>query len=284
MIIGLDDKIEFFKKLIEKESLFHAYMFFGEPQVGKFLFAISLANYLEKKSFSQPLDKEVLEETLMISPDDKSVISIDTIRPVEHFLFQKPIFSKKRTIIIRDAENLTFDAQNAILKIVEEPPKESLIIFIVSDKDLVNPALSSRFQKIYFPRARHAQIEDFLVSKLGKKITQKRAEEIVKISFGRAGRALELATDKEFEKIKKISENVKIEDVEKIIDGNLNKFFEFLIINLRENLNNEKNIYNLKEVLRKLTIIKTTNVNKKLQLKSMIADLKSIHPVRRWSK
>ena len=91
------------------------------------------------------------EETLIIEPDEKGTIGIDIIRSLKYFLWQKPANSKLRTVIIKESENLTNQAQNAALKIVEEPPESSLIIFITKNVENLLPTLTSRLQKIHFP-------------------------------------------------------------------------------------------------------------------------------------
>jgi DNA polymerase III gamma/tau subunit len=125
MPYGYDEIVESFKKLADSRLLFNAYLFFGEPQVGKFLFAKSLANYVENKKFEEPSNP--LLETLIIDfrdlkygkEESKESIGIDEIRELERFLYQTPINSYYRIAIIRDAEWLTDIAQNALLKILE---------------------------------------------------------------------------------------------------------------------------------------------------------------------
>ncbi|KKS25548.1 MAG: polymerase III, delta prime subunit protein, partial [Candidatus Wolfebacteria bacterium GW2011_GWA2_42_10] len=138
-----------FKRLIASDRLFHAYLFFGDVQAGSD-FVLSLANFFEKGIFELPAENAILQESLIISPDEKETIGIDKIRSLLHFLSQKPVLSEKRTVIVRNAENLTNEAQNAILKIAEEPPPQSLMIFIAKSEDFFLPALISRLQKIYF--------------------------------------------------------------------------------------------------------------------------------------
>lgn len=140
-----------FQKLIEKSRLSHAYLFFGGDagsEREKLLFAESLANFLESGIFEKP--KKLLTETLLIEKDEEGKIGIDAVRNIRHFLYQKPIASKYRTLIIGGADLLTREAKNAILKIVEEPPESALIIFIVNQEDNLSPALVSRLQRIYF--------------------------------------------------------------------------------------------------------------------------------------
>jgi len=269
MLIGHDNLIKLFKKLANDEKLSHAYLFFGEPQVGKFLFALSLANFLERKKF---LVEKNMMEILIIAPDENGTIGIDAVKSAINFLAKKPIFSKKRTVIIRDAENMTLHAQNAILKLIEEPPQEALIILIAANDDLLLPPLISRLQKIYFQRVGKKEIEKMLIE---KKISGQKAKIFAEESFNRPGRAIDLITKKsgEFPKLakkfltgffdKKLLETI-VENDEK-----MNEFFESLIIELKKDI--MKNLPILKETLKRLVLLKMFNVNKKLQLKAIIS-------------
>lgn len=264
MIIGHENLIKLFKKLADGDKLFHAYLFFGESQVGKFLFAVSMANYLECGIFSasggeEP--KKILEETLIIAPDIKNKISIESARKLQDFLFQSPVLSKKRIVIIRDAENLTSEAQNALLKIVEDNPPFSLIIFVSADENALLPALSSRLQKIYFSRVAESEIKKYLESIGVKKEDKKKIIEAVKDSFGRPGRAINIIQNQEL-KIK----NFKIEEI--VENEKINEFFENKLIELRDS--GYKDIGFAKETLKRLSLIKMFNVNKKLQLKVLL--------------
>jgi len=259
MLIGHDQLIDNFKKLADNENLSHAYLFFGEPQVGKFLFALSLVNFFENKTFTIP--QSPLKESLIIElkkGDKKEGIGIDEIRSLQNFLYQKPVFSKKRAVIIRDAENLTPDAQNAILKILEEPPAQSLIIFIVNNYDNLFSTVVSRLQKIYFPRIKTEQITDFL--KKNFRLNEAKAKSIAEQSFGRPGRAINIIQNAEL-RIKKI-------ELENVVENNqIDEYFEFLIADLyKEPIKNYKK---LKQALNRLTLMKQFNLNKKLQLKTL---------------
>ena len=257
-MIGHQDKINLFKKLADDNKLSHAYLFFGDPEIGKFLFANFLANYLEKSAFEKPT--AILEELLVISPNEKGIIGIDGVRNISHFLYQKPVFSKKRIIIINNSENMTSEAQNAVLKIVEDSPEMALIIFISKTEDLLLPPLLSRLQKIYFPRLSSKEIEQFLLSNFS--VQAKKAKEISEMSFGRIGRAIKLA---EFPH----SQNLNPIDIDKAVENNqIDEFFETLIIDFRRDL--VKNSSKLKEVIQRLVFIKSLNTNKKLQMKAAI--------------
>ena len=86
-MFGHKDKINLFKKLADEDKLSHAYLFFGEPQVGKFLFALSLANYLEKNIFElKESDKRPFEEALIIESGENGLIGIDEIKKISNFV------------------------------------------------------------------------------------------------------------------------------------------------------------------------------------------------------
>lgn len=267
-MIGHEKLQKDFEKLIENNRLSHAYLFFGESQLGKFLFASSLANFLEYGVFEAPT--KILKEVLIVEPNEKGIIGIEEVRNLTHFLYQKPIFSEKRAVIIRDAENLTSEAQNAILKIVEDHPARALIIFIALGEDLLLPALISRLQKIYFSRVAQSEIENFLISSFGAEYGKKEIKSAADESFGRPGRAIDILRSKESEEIEKMIKDFKqgsSEVIEKIAEGNPDKFFEFLIIDLRNNYS--KNLVALQEVLKRSANMKMFNTNKKLQLKAI---------------
>lgn len=259
-MIGHENLIKDFKKLAENNRLSHAYLFFGEPQVGKFLFASSLANYLENKIFAVP--PVPLKETLILEikkgEGEKESVGIDEIRSLQNFLYQKPVFSPKRTVIIRDAEDLTSEAQNAILKILEEPPPESLIIFIASSYDNLFPTVVSRLQKIYFPRMRTEEIADFLKKNL--RLSEIKSKSIAEESFGRPGRAIQLVKNQEA--------RIMNYELSEIVENNkIDEYFEALICDLyKEPMKNYKK---LKQALNTLTLMGEFNLNKKLQLKNL---------------
>ncbi|MBI5306082.1 hypothetical protein HZB04_00600 [Candidatus Wolfebacteria bacterium] len=150
--MNYEERIKILKKLADEDKLSHAYLFFGEAKNEKLFFAECLANYLEKGEFKKP--EKILEETLIISPNEKENIGIDKIREISNFLYQKTVFSKKRTVIINKSGAMSLEAQNAALKITEESPPQTLIIFISQNEDSLLPALASRLQKIYFPGAK----------------------------------------------------------------------------------------------------------------------------------
>mgnify|MGYP001569356498 CR=1 FL=1 len=198
MLVGHQEKVKIFGELYKSDLLSHGYIFFGEEQVGKKSFALAFANFLEKGKFETP--ERILSETKLISPE-KGSIGIDTVKEARHFLSQKPIFSKRRVLIIDDAHKLTTQAQNAILKISEEPPQSSLVIVISPTLDSLLPTLTSRLQRIYFSRVAIGEIAKLLRD---KGIPVAEAEGAARVSLGRPGRAIDALENTEFKKFSQL--------------------------------------------------------------------------------
>ncbi|MBU4348028.1 AAA family ATPase [Patescibacteria group bacterium] len=271
MFIGNQHLIKDFRRITKNERLAHGYIFFGEHQLGKFSFALSLANFLEKGNFD--ISEKILSETLIIKEN-----SIDGVRKIKNFLWQKPLISKKRITIIDNADSLTPEAQNAILKIAEEPPNHALIILIVNNLDNLLSPIISRFHKIYFGHCNKKEICEFLIKK--EKINKEKALKIAEESYGRPGMAIDLINNKNFLDIRievknflKSSGFLKSQIIKKIVKEQketpeiLDYFFKCLLIELRkDSINNYKKIETL---LDRLFLIKSYNVNKRIQLETI---------------
>jgi len=249
MIIGHEKQKKIFIELLKEKQLAGSFIFFGEPQVGKFTFAEFLAKTLEP-------DAKILSETMIIQPDEKETIGIDKIRELKKFLIQRPINSYCRTVIIDDAWCLTPAGQNAILKITEEPPSYAFIILILSNPDALLPTLVSRCRLVYFPRVSCYEITEWIVKKY--KIKTEQAEEISRQSFGRPGLAEYIINNKK--KSLKINELVLSEDYRRFVR-------EFIVELYQDKIKNSRK---LAELLKRLQLMESLNTNKKLQLQSAL--------------
>ncbi len=122
----------------------------GQPGSGK----EALARYLAAELVGVPLDKLDTYPYLIIlsKPTDKQEISIDAVRQAIHELKLKPAISKggaaQKIVLINDAHQLSEEAQNALLKIIEEPPAGTVFILTAPTETDVLPTIASRAQKI----------------------------------------------------------------------------------------------------------------------------------------
>lgn len=123
----------------------HAILLVGEKGIGKKAVAEYLAeNILGIEDFSNyPFG-------LTIELSVGSGVGIDAVREIEHFMSLKVIGTKitNRIVIILDADLLSLNAQNALLKTIEEPPKGSIIILCVNHEQNLLPTIRSRSQTL----------------------------------------------------------------------------------------------------------------------------------------
>lgn len=194
-MFGYDGQKNIFMKLADRGRLSHAYLLYGEPGVGKFLFAHSLAHYLEHGSFEsdRPLQETfILDLSRLVGEEESSreSIGIQQIKDMQQFLYQSPQASAYRVAIIRDGEWLTDQAQNALLKILEEPPIHACIIITALDPSVLLPPVSSRLQRVFFPVLDEQQVLDF-INKNDIILPDKHIDQIL----GRIGRVRALTED-----------------------------------------------------------------------------------------
>ena len=221
-----------FLRLIDEGKLSHSYLLFGFSEE-KNSFANELANYLENKEWGTTV-RPLLDATL-------SGIQIDDIREGIKFLWQKPMRSSRKVLIIPTADNMTLEAQNAILKVAEDPPQHALILLLVNSPEVLLPTIQSRFQKIFFGNHNTAA---------------KASEDGLRL----AKNFLKSTSAKRKEMLKEITP-----------DNQLLKDFVYGLINelKRDKI---KNWRVLKDLLHRWTLMNQFNTNKKLQLESIFLD------------
>ncbi|MCX7589471.1 MAG: hypothetical protein RMK17_02230 [bacterium] len=290
MIVGHQKNIEYFKNLIDKNSLFHSYIFFGKQWIGKKTFALSLANYLENKEFDIP--KKILSDLFLIDSNnikENNETILDEVRKIKNFLYQKPNLSFYKTVIIDNAENLTTYAQNALLKISEEPQSNSLIILICQDPELLLPTINSRFQKIYFENLKKEDVKNWLIKEF--KINIKKADEISNLANNFPGIAYLMLNDNNFmdyfkkadlflnslkiDKVDFIKKIFKNENESENINFNPILFLDILMFILNNKKKLEKNYKIWKKILKLKMDLSYYNLNPKLQLVALANFIKN---------
>ena len=200
----------------------HAYLFSGQEMIGKKTFAMELVEHLGAQSLSQgstflKIQGRTLEPDLLVL--GKESVGIDEIRKLKNFLSLKPYASKYKVAIIDNAHQMSAEAANAMLKVLEEPPAHSLIILISANPQALLPTVYSRCVEIKF--APHPR--DKLLKYLGKLgLSGKQTEFLADFSNGRLGLAHRLKENDSFKNIKK-----NLEDFNKLLKSNLNDRIKF---------------------------------------------------------
>lgn len=130
------------------------------------------------KDYCKKLGIENVDVALIEKNADKQSIGIEEVKLMQEKLFLKPIRSKTKAVVLEDAQFLTIEAQNALLKVLEEPPAHTLIVLSSESKEPFLLTILSRCQVIELPSDR-------------KKITDEEKKEILlfigslaKISIG----------------------------------------------------------------------------------------------------
>jgi len=205
MLIGHKDIIADLQALAKSGRLSHGYIFFGPAMVGKSAAARAFANYLENGVFETPREAGILQDAKFINlasmreldPTAKDSIGIDAVREIKNFLWQKPNVSARRVLVIEEAEHLTTEAQNALLKVTEEPPASSLLILVTSDIESIMPTILSRLPKIFFGPVKEKTIAAWLNKE--EKLAKTKAEALAKQAMGKPGLAWRLLHDEVFQ-------------------------------------------------------------------------------------
>ena len=160
-IVGNDTVKEELIDTLESNKIANSYMFIGEEGIGKLSFAKEFAkaimclddnlkesckcdSCIKFDAFSNPDYMEIHEE--------KNLIKIDQIRTLEDDIARKPIVSNRKVYVISDAKYMTEEAQNCLLKTLEEPPKYANIILVTSNGNSLLPTVQSRCIKIKFSK------------------------------------------------------------------------------------------------------------------------------------
>ncbi len=280
-VIGHIKQKELFSKMILNKKIPHAFLFEGEDMIGKKTFALAFA-------------KLVLGEN---SPDLYLVegnLEISKIREIKNFLSYKSYYNTKKIVIIDNAHLMRKDAQNSLLKILEEPSKDSVLILITSFKDLILKTLLSRVQEINFYKAEKQALEDYLIK---RNLNKEEIEEILFLSSLKQGKAIELVENslkKEFYlKTIRYLEKIKEKDLEKRFDyikeiyedkeivlESLNLFERFFRREMFLILYHKSKKYSLievKNIIEKIQETKyyfnNTNTNKKLLLENLMINI-----------
>lgn len=155
-IIGHKSQIEQINQLINNKKLSHAYIFEGQDGIGKFLVAKKIAaNILNIKD----LENEAADVNI-IEPED-GLIKISKIRQLGEEIILKPTISEKKIFIIRDGETMNEAAQNALLKVLEEPPEYAVIIITTASKEKLIRTIKSRCTSFKFLPLTKDEIRQF---------------------------------------------------------------------------------------------------------------------------
>ncbi|EKD58578.1 MAG: hypothetical protein ACD_56C00093G0002 [uncultured bacterium] len=278
---------------LKKGVLNHAYIFSGPERVGKFtlarMFALGAIGGGEFDLDVDVADKDALLDLIVVKPEivEKNKVSkqrdiaIDSIREAKLKLSLFPYRGKYKILIVDDAHRLNVSAQNALLKILEEPNPTTIIILVTHEIDRILATLLSRSQVVNFSLASDREI-----------LENENFRDVAALSIGRPGLA-RLLLDNEDEKNFRQQAHGQFE---KVITGSMNERFTLAeeyskdIVKTLEKLNiwiwemrkkalsgaeNEwvSAYERIEKIQNVLSILKRTNSNARLILETLFMDM-----------
>jgi len=180
-ILGQERAVDLLRRSLAAGRLAHAYVFTGPPGVGKRATALALAaaclctarpgegcgacpecRLVEALShpdlFLEDLERAQAERATA------SQVSIEQVRRVRGHLALRPVRGPRKIAVVDDAERMTADAQNALLKTLEEPPGRTTLVLVATNAAVLLPTIRSRCQQVRFAPLEDAVIERLLVA------------------------------------------------------------------------------------------------------------------------
>ncbi|WP_315169422.1 DNA polymerase III subunit delta' [Metaclostridioides mangenotii] len=187
-IIGQSFAKKYLKSSINNDKLNSAYMFDGIDGIGKKKMAYELAKILLE--IEHP---ENSPDYIDVFPNGNSV-KVDQIRKLQSDIIIKP-HNKYKIYILNNAEKMTVEAQNALLKTLEEPPQYAIIILVTNNKEALLDTIKSRCDIVKFNSIPHNEMIGYLVQ---NGVEEKKSTLLTSFSRGSLERALDLANSTEF--------------------------------------------------------------------------------------
>jgi DNA polymerase-3 subunit delta' len=202
VVIGHQKQLRFLNSARASGRLSHAYIFSGPEKTGKKRFALEwLSGILETKLGKGCAHPDFLFVSPTVDPKTNKTageITVDQIRGLISKLALTPAMGRYKAAIIDEAQLMNGEAQNCLLKTLEEPPGNALIILIVKNAQRLLETIRSRAEILQFNFVGAVQMEKFardyiLENKI--KLEEPQLKEIVELSFGRPGRLADFLQD-----------------------------------------------------------------------------------------
>ncbi|GAK53556.1 DNA polymerase III, delta prime subunit [Candidatus Moduliflexus flocculans] len=201
-IIGQENAIKILQRALRHQRVPQAYLFAGDDGVGKKLTALTLAKALNCKELQDDacercgschkINIASHPDVRLIEPDGQ-FIKIDQIRDMQKDAGLKPFEGRRKVYIIDQADTMRAEAANALLKTLEEPTADCVIILVTANVYALLPTVLSRCQFVRFTALGVDKLAELLQKRL--RLMPERARLIASLSEGCPGRALGMDAD-----------------------------------------------------------------------------------------
>lgn len=206
-ILGNEDIKKHFQDGIRNKRISHSYILHGEKGMGKKMMARAVAMALlceaggEEPCMECHSCKQCLSnnnpDIVYVQHEKPNTITVDEVREqIVSDVTLKPYSYKYKVYIIQEAQLMTPQAQNAILKTIEEPPEYVVFLLLTTNLSLLLPTILSRCVTLNMQPLRKEMIKEYLMRE--EKIVDYQADMAASFACGNLGRAKELVRSSEF--------------------------------------------------------------------------------------
>ncbi|MBF0588845.1 MAG: DNA polymerase III subunit delta' [Magnetococcales bacterium] len=210
-ILGQQEAVSRLQQAMETQRQAHAYLFFGPDGVGKETTALAMAQLLFCRDPQEDgtrgrygcgqcsacikLEAQTHPDLARLGVEEgKTRIVVDQVRELTRFLALTPLESPLKVAIVSDAALMNQAAANALLKTLEEPPADTLLILVTAHPGMLLPTIRSRCQKLRFGLIAEPELKQLLMQQT--ELTEEMLTTALAVSRGSLSRGLEYADGK----------------------------------------------------------------------------------------
>lgn len=210
-IIGQEQIKEHLQNALSTGKVSHAYIINGERFSGKEYIAKLFAMALQcERDGIEPCQechscRQALSDNqpdiIRVTHEKPGSIGVDDIRAqINGDIAIKPYSSPRKIYIVNEAEKMTVQAQNALLKTLEEPPAYAVILLLTTNVNAFLPTILSRCVVLNMKPVADEKVKKYLMEEL--QVPDYKADVCVAFARGNVGKAKQLASSEDFEKVK----------------------------------------------------------------------------------
>ncbi len=240
-VIGHEQIIQHMSTALKNKKISHAYIFEGPNGSGKNLLAKTFAKALECEAgygdacgmcrSCHQMDTGNQPDVKWLTHDKPATISVDDVRTqINADIAIKPYSSKYKIYIVDEAEKMNEQAQNALLKTIEEPPEYGIIMLLTNNLEAMLPTILSRCIAFHLKPVDNYKIVEFLEKAYG--VPDYKARICAAFSQGVVGKAIAMASSEDFNDL------------------------QYHVLNIVKNIH-EMDVYEVIEVVKRLSAYKT---------------------------